>query len=176
MTQACMKIAVELQSYEKYHTMQRVSKSKRQASRANISCFRTIQSITTTMINFNAAHSLQTSLPNSSSYHLSSVCAPKPGLCDTCSLRSHPNHHSLLVAQEHGPWRLHVHVHVLNSHDRRDGDDRGDVQGTSASRSSLARAGNGQTGMSLRTRSFVGSHGHIAMRKSGDLGSRSQAS
>lgn len=66
---------------------------------------------------------------------------------------------------------MHVHVHVLRSHYQRDG---GDVQGTSASRSSLARAENAQTGMSLRTRSFVGSHSHIAMRKSGDLDSRSQ--
>jgi hypothetical protein len=84
------------------HIMQRVSKSKRQASRANISCFRTSQS-TTRIAGFNAAHSPQTSLPDSSSYHPASVDAPKLGSCDTCSPHFHPNHRSLLVAQEHSP-------------------------------------------------------------------------
>jgi hypothetical protein len=151
--------------------MQRVSKSKRQASRANISCFHTSQSTTTTIDGFNAAHSPQTSLPDSSSYHPASVDAPKLGSCGTCSPHSHPNHHSLLMAQEYGPYGLHVHA--LRSHDQRDSD-HGDVQGTSVSRSSLARAGNAQTDTSPPTRSSDVSHSHIAKRKSDGLGSRSQ--
>lgn len=65
--------------------------------------FRTSQSTTIVTIDFNAAHSPQTSLPDSSSYHPALVDAPKPGSCGTCSPHSHPNHHSLLMAQEYEP-------------------------------------------------------------------------
>lgn len=70
---------------------------------------------------------------------------------------------------------MHVRVHVLRSHNQRDGD-RGVVQGTSVSRSSLARVGNAQIDTSPRTRSFDESHSHVAMRKSDYLGGRSQVS
>ena len=70
---------------------------------------------------------------------------------------------------------MHVRVHVLRSHNQRDGD-RGVVQGTSVSRSSLARAGNAQIDTSLRTRSFDESQSHVAMIRSDDLDARSQVS